>query len=107
MRGIRALAAAILAVYGLIHLMSTRVIRDPAIRTIMRETDRAWRRHLASQLWAGVEQGTLRAGMDVEAVAASLVALSKGLHLQTIMDPDLPDDDALSAEVERWLTGSS
>ena len=86
--------------------LSTRAIRDPAIRTIMSETDRAWRGHLAGLLRAGVEQGTLRAGMDVETVAASLVALSKGLHLQMIMGPDLPDDAALSAEVERWITNS-
>jgi AcrR family transcriptional regulator len=87
--------------------LSTRAIRDPAIRTIMGETDQAWRGNLAGLLRAGVEQGTLRADMDVEAVAASLVALSKGLHLQMIMGPDLPDDAALSAEVERWLAGSS
>ena len=86
--------------------LSTRAIRAPAIRTIMSETDRAWRGHLAGLLRAGVEQGTLRVGMDVETVAASLVALSKGLHLQMIMGPDLPDDAALSAEVERWITNS-
>jgi len=62
--------------------LSTRAIRDPAIRTIMSETDQAWRANLAGLLRAGVEQGTLRGDMDVEAVAASLVALSKGLHLR-------------------------
>jgi AcrR family transcriptional regulator len=87
--------------------LSTRAIRDPAIRAIMRETDQAWRANLAALLQTGVDQGTLHPEMDVEAAAASLVALSKGLHLQMIMDPDLPDDAALSAEVERWLTGTS
>jgi hypothetical protein len=31
----------------------------------------------------------------------------KGLHLLMIMDPDLPDDAALGAQIERWLTGGT
>ncbi|MGO9177885.1 MAG: TetR/AcrR family transcriptional regulator [Candidatus Limnocylindrales bacterium] len=84
--------------------LSTRAIRDPAIRASMRQTDEEWRAHLAALLRAGVEAGVLRSDLDVPAAAAGLVALSKGVHLQMVMRPDgVPE--GLDAETERWLTG--
>lgn len=84
--------------------LSTRAIRDPAIRASMRETDEEWRAHLAALLRAGVEAGVLRRDLDVPAAASGLVALSKGVHLQMVMRPDAVPD-GLDAETERWLTG--
>lgn len=86
--------------------LSTRAIRDPAIRAIMAQSDDEWRAHLADLLHAGVEGGMLRSDLDVQAAAAGLIALSKGVHLLMVMRPDAVPD-GLDAETERWLTGSS
>jgi AcrR family transcriptional regulator len=84
--------------------LSTRAIRDRAIRAIMRQNDEDWRAHLADLLRAGVEAGVLRSDLDVPAAAAALVALSKGVHLEMVVNPDaIPA--GLDAETERWLTG--
>lgn len=85
--------------------LSTRALRDPGIRAIMRRTDEEWREHLAGYLRAGVEAGQLRPDLDVQAAAVSLVALSKGLHLQMIMTSDDLVDDRFNVEIEQWLTG--
>jgi AcrR family transcriptional regulator len=84
--------------------LSTRAIRDPAIRAIIRQTDEDWSAHLAALLRAGVEAGELRSDLDVPAAAAGLVALSKGMHLLMVMRPDAVPE-GLDAETERWLTG--
>lgn len=86
--------------------LSTRAIRDPAIRAIMAQTDEEWRAHLADLLRAGLEAGVLRSDLDVPAAAAGLVALSKGMHLLMVMRPDAVPN-GLDAETERWLTGQS
>jgi hypothetical protein len=50
--------------------------------------------------------GQLRSDLDVPAAAAGLVALSKGAHLQMVMDTDaIPE--GLASETERWLTGKA
>lgn len=84
--------------------LSTRAIRDPGIRAIIRQTDEDWRAHLADLLRAGVEAGELRSDLDVPAAAVGLIALSKGVHLLMVMRPDAVPD-GLDAETERWLTG--
>lgn len=85
--------------------LSARALRDPGIRAIMRRTDEEWREHLARYLRAGVEAGQLRPDLDVQAAAVSLVALSKGLHLQMIMTSDELVDERFNVEIEQWLTG--
>ena len=84
--------------------LSTRAIRDPGIRAIIRQNDDDWRAHLADLLGEGVEAGVFRSDLDVPAAAAGLVALSKGVHLLRVVRPDaIPD--GLETETERWLTG--
>jgi len=87
--------------------LSTRALRDEGIRATMRRTDEEWREHLAGYLRAGVEAGQLRPDLDVQAAAISLVALSKGLHLQMIMTPDELVGERFNVEIEQWLTGRS
>ena len=94
------------ALFTVLLELSTRAIRDQGIRAIIRKTDQEWRSHLEQLLRAGIEAGQLRSDLDVPAAAAGLVALSKGAHLQMVMDPDaIPE--GLAHETERWLTGKS
>ena len=94
------------ALFTVLLELSTRAIRDEGICAIMRKTDQEWRSHLEELLHAGIEAGQLRSDLDVPAAAAGLVALSKGAHLQMVMDPGaIPQ--GLASETERWLTGKS
>ena len=94
------------ALFTVLLELSTRAIRDEGIRAIIRKTDQEWRSHLEDLLRAGIEAGQLRSDLDVRAAAAGLVALSKGAHLQMIMDTDaIPE--GLASETERWLTGKA
>ena len=85
--------------------LTTRASRDPAIKAIMRGSDVLWRESISRQLRAGVEKGTFRPDLDVEAAAIVLEALSRGRAMLTMVNPDLNVDERINAEIQRWLTG--
>jgi AcrR family transcriptional regulator len=92
-------------IFAVLFELTTRSLRDPAIRAIIRDSDAHFQEHIASYLRAGVEQGEFRNDLDVAAAAAGLVALVMGSAIQLMTNPDAFPAERFNAEVERWLTG--
>ncbi len=55
----------------------------------MRERYERLRNRLVGALSSGIERGEIRADVDLETLATSLIALMDGIQLQWIYDPDL------------------
>ena len=91
--------------FAVLFELTTRSLRDPAIKAIMRDTEAHFQEHIASYLRAGVEQGEFRSDLDVAAAAAGLVALVIGSAIQLMTNPDAFPAERFNAEIERWLTG--
>jgi AcrR family transcriptional regulator len=54
------------------------------------------RERLAELIRVGQEEGTMRRGVQPEAMAALVIAASDGLQTQWLLDPDAPQDEALA-----------
>jgi AcrR family transcriptional regulator len=92
-------------IFAVLFELTTRSLRNSAIKAIMRDIAAHFQEHIASYLHAGVEQGEFRSDLDVVAAAAGLVALVMGSAIQLMTNPDAFPADRFNAVVERWLTG--
>ncbi|MFH8252630.1 TetR/AcrR family transcriptional regulator [Microbacterium sp. B2969] len=88
-------------VAGLVQLYSTLVAAaleegHPAARDFATERFARVRNDLAERVVRNQQDGRLRADVDPHAVAALVIAASDGLQTQWLLDPDAPQDAALS-----------
>lgn len=83
-----------------LHLRSQR---DPAVRAILKNLNDSWQSQLEAICREGVEQGLFRADLNPRLVASQIMALIKGVTLQTISQLDAFDLTRLGIEVEQWL----
>jgi AcrR family transcriptional regulator len=75
---------------------------EPGLRDTFVERDASFRAHIEDAVREGIEDGTIRAGVDPAAAAFALVGLLRGISLQLQLAPDA-DLDALGEEVGEWL----
>lgn len=86
-----------------LHLRSQR---DPAVRAILKNLNDSWQTQIEAICQEGVQQGLFRADLDPRLTASRIMALIKGVTLQTISQLDAFDLARLGAEVEQWLVPS-
>ena len=91
--------------YIVLFELGMRSLRDPFIKSIMPRLDAGWRDHIKYYLTEGVQQGSFRPDLDIEAASAALIAFLKGCLLQRIINPQAFPAERVHAEIERWLTG--
>lgn len=99
-RGVRALLRAEPELRSVMGELALRATRDRAIALIMRETDEAWYRTLRGLLLRASKAGHLRSGLDIDDVAALVMATVKGMTIAA--DPAGRTDQAIR-QLERWL----
>jgi AcrR family transcriptional regulator len=83
-----------------LHLRSQR---DPAVRAILKNMNDSWQSQLEAICQEGVQQGLFRADLNPRLAASQIMALIKGVTLQTISQLDAFDLVRLGSEVEQWL----
>ncbi len=86
-----------------LHLRSQR---DPAVRAILKNLNDGWQAQLEAICQEGVQQGLFRADLNPRSAASQIMALIKGVTLQTISQLDAFDLARLGTEVEQWLVTS-
>lgn len=70
---------------------------------LFRERDAAFRADLREDVAAGIEEGTIRAGVDPGEVAIAVVGQLRGIGLQRLLDPEAVDTERLRRPVtEYW-----
>jgi AcrR family transcriptional regulator len=85
--------------------LTARAARDPAIKAIMRESEKSWSENISSHLREGIEKGVFRPDLDVPAASILIEALTRGRSMLAIVNPDALMNDRVNAEIERWLSG--
>ena len=93
---------------GLVQLYSTLVaaaLEDdrPAARDFAATRFAGLRQHLADRVRENQRAGRIRPDVDPSAVAALVIAASDGLQTQWLLDPAVPQDDALALLEELLL----
>jgi len=88
-------AAAFLQMWG------EAIAADPVLMPLYAEQDARFRRLLADKVREGIDDGSVRADADPEAMAVSLVGLVRGIALQLISTPRPPRVTAIVDEAER------
>jgi AcrR family transcriptional regulator len=88
-------AAAFLQMWG------EAIAADPVLMPLYAEQDAGFRRVIADKVREGVEDGSVRADADPDALAVSLVGLVRGIALQLISTPPPPRVDAIVDEAEQ------
>jgi AcrR family transcriptional regulator len=59
--------------------VSASAVFDPELRDAVRRVNEDWRGHVTDGIRAGVEDGSIRPGVDADAVADTLISLVDGL----------------------------
>ncbi len=88
-----------------------RAQRDPAVATLLRDIDAAWRGWLRSILERGRAKGIIRSDVDLDLVATTIMASIRGVGFQALVahDPEAvePVMDAVAALIEGWIVASA
>lgn len=75
----------------------------PELTGIFRERDEMFRAAVRADVTAGIEDTTVRADADPDAVAVSLVGQLRGMSLQRMLDPHAVRPERLGREVaDQW-----
>jgi len=70
-----------------LQMWGEAIAADPVLMPLYAEQDANFRRLLAGKVREGIEDGSIRADADPEALAVSLVGLVRGIALQLISTP--------------------
>ncbi len=84
-------------------LWAEAIAGDQELRPVFAQRDEAFRRGWAAVVRAGLADGSIRAGVDPDAVAVLLAGLLRGVGLQRLLTPDAVDLDAVRAEAAAIL----
>jgi AcrR family transcriptional regulator len=80
---------------------------EPEVRAQLERLDGAWSGYLAHLLRRGVEDGELRADLDVAATCLALMVQFKGITLQAAAGADLGDLEraaaVIASQLDSWL----
>ncbi len=80
-----------------LHELFLRSLRDEAIYAIWRDIDTHWHVSLVEIVRAGIDEGSLRADLDVDATASTIIAFIKGASIQLARDPAIPSRTTASS----------
>jgi AcrR family transcriptional regulator len=70
-----------------------RAMRDDGLRDVLVERRRALRRTIAQALERGAAEHGLRLAMPADHLAVTILALSNGLAIESLLDPDAVPDE--------------
>jgi AcrR family transcriptional regulator len=84
-------------------LWTEAIASDEELRPVFAERDAAFRQGWEDAIRAGVADGSIGDGVDPEAAAVALAALTRGVGLQRLLAPEAVDLGAVRAEVGRML----
>jgi len=84
-----------------LQMWGEAIAADPVLMPLYAEQDAGFRRLLADKVREGIEDGSVRADADPEALAVSLVGLVRGIALQLISTPPPARAKAIIDEAER------
>ncbi|MDQ6833445.1 MAG: TetR/AcrR family transcriptional regulator [Chloroflexota bacterium] len=87
-----------------LHELFLRSLRDKAIHNIYRGMDTSWHIALMEIVSTGITEGSLRADLDVDATASTIIAFIKGTSIQLAREPETFPYARVIAEFERWLS---
>ena len=88
--------------------LSLHGLRDPVIGTWQSARDGYWREHLSGIIRRGIDQGTFRRNIDLEATVAALMAQMTGIGYYATMGKGKRSEadraiSELARQVEHWL----
>lgn len=80
-----------------VHLLmwSETIARGSGLRPYRAGWDRVFRSALVSMIETGIEDGSIRPGIDPEAAAVVIVGMVRGVALQLILDPEAGSADVV------------
>ena len=82
--------------------LTLRSLRNPDVRVVLAEMEHGWHDYLTDVCRNEINAGHLRRDIDPAQIASTLIALMKGLSLQTISGFDTFDFTILYREIEHW-----
>ena len=81
--------------------------RDPSVANLLGDIDAGWRRWITSILQKGREQCSVRADVDMDVAATTIMATIRGVGVQALVSGDTrrlePVMDQIAELMERWL----
>jgi AcrR family transcriptional regulator len=89
------------AARAFLQMWGEAIAADPVLMPLYAEQDARFRRLLADKVREGIEDGSVRADADPDALAVSLVGLVRGIALQLISTPPPTPIKAIIDEAER------
>ncbi|MCU4185978.1 TetR/AcrR family transcriptional regulator [Acidiferrimicrobium sp. IK] len=89
------------AASAFLQMWGEAIAADPVLMPLYAEHDASFRRLLADKVRDGIRDGSVRADVDPDAMAVSLVGLLRGVALQLISTPPPPRVQAIISEAER------
>jgi AcrR family transcriptional regulator len=84
-----------------LQMWGEAIAADPVLMPLFAEQDAGFRRLVADKVREGIDDGSVRADADPEAMAVSLVGLVRGIALQLISTPPPERVKAIIDEAER------
>jgi AcrR family transcriptional regulator len=93
---------------GVVYVeLLARAQRDPSVANLLGDIDAGWRRWITSILQKGREQRSVRADVDMDLAATTIMATIRGVGVQALASGDArrlePVMDQLAELIERWL----
>jgi AcrR family transcriptional regulator len=85
-----------------LQMWGEAIAADPVLMPLYAEHDASFRRLLSDKVGEGIRDGSVRADVDAEAMAVSLIGLLRGIALQLIATPPPARVRAIIDEAERW-----
>jgi AcrR family transcriptional regulator len=89
------------AARAFLQMWGEAIAADPVLMPLYAEQDARFRRLLADKVHEGIRDGSVRADVDPEAMAVSLLGLLRGIALQLISTPPPARVKAIIDEAER------
>jgi BetI-type transcriptional repressor, C-terminal len=78
---------------------SEAVASDPTLAPLFAERDAWFRGELADRVRRGIDDGSIRPGVDPDAIAVAVVGLLRGVGMQLISTAQTTPPDLLSEQV--------
>jgi AcrR family transcriptional regulator len=103
LRGVRRLVREEPELFAVMGELALRSNRDPAIASILGETNEAWYRQVRGLIDRGIALGDLDAALDAGEAAALIVAALKGACMVPVASSPPERLDQALAQLERWL----
>jgi AcrR family transcriptional regulator len=80
-----------------------RAQRDPAVRAILKRLNDGWQAHIEAICEEGLRNRVFRADLDPHRATSEVIALIKGISLQSVSALDTFDVERIGADIEHWF----